>query len=214
MLGNGGYEACYQESLLRTICLGDVIWDVGANIGFYSKRFADLAGAAGKVIAFEPNPSAVEQLRLALTQFANVQICPIGLSNVPENAVFSLGAEPASTTGHIALEQSNESNTIRVTLNAGDTLVAEGLVPQPTVIKIDVEGYELEVLQGLQRCLRNEALKVVGIEVHFGHLAARGLERAPAQIEALLGAAGFGLQWPDPSHVLAVRVMRSGKHLS
>ena len=53
--------------------------------------------------------------------------------------------------------------------------------------------------------LRSEALRAVGIEVHFRMLAERGMRDAPKRFERLLADAGFQIGWPDSSHILALR---------
>jgi hypothetical protein len=83
--------------------------------------------------------------------------------------------------------------------------VQSDVVDVPNVVKIDVEGFELEVLSGMKQILANRALKAVGIEVHFKLLQERGLTRAPRQMESLLQEAGFLCSWPDSSHIFAVR---------
>ena len=57
------YEHKFHSALLAAIKPGDNVWDVGANVGFYTQLFADVVGPDGKVIAFEPSPEAFETLR-------------------------------------------------------------------------------------------------------------------------------------------------------
>jgi hypothetical protein len=99
---------------------------------------------------------------------------------------------------------------ITVAVERGDALIAAGVVPTPTVIKIDTEGFELEVLTGLEHTLSSAALHTIGIEVHFGMLAERGQSGAPAMIEGRLRAAGFDLRWTDLSHLLGRRSRKAG----
>jgi hypothetical protein len=75
----------------------------------------------------------------------------------------------------------------------------------PNVIKIDVEGFELEVLQGMTQVLSRPELRSVLIEVHFGILSDRGLAGAPAAITALLKKAGLTIDWVDSSHLVGSR---------
>jgi len=88
---------------------------------------------------------------------------------------------------------------------AGDDLIASGDAPAPTVIKVDTEGFEEDVIWGLRNTLRNPSLRGLLIEVHFGLLEKRGHQRAPERITSALADAGFKLSWVDPSHLLAVR---------
>lgn len=75
----------------------------------------------------------------------------------------------------------------------------------PTAIKIDVEGFELNVLKGMSRTLNSESLKAVFLEVHFQELAEMGLRDAPREIVRVLSNAGFSIRWTDSSHICALK---------
>ena len=51
-INGAGYEKFYDERFSRALCSGDVVWDVGANVGYYTQLFSQRVGAAGKVIVF------------------------------------------------------------------------------------------------------------------------------------------------------------------
>ena len=84
-------------------------------------------------------------------------------------------------------------------------MVSDARAAVPNVVKIDTEGFELDVLQGMGTVLAEPALRGVFVEVHFGLLADRGMADAPSTIEALLRAAGFETTWVDPSHIAGTR---------
>lgn len=84
-------------------------------------------------------------------------------------------------------------------------MLDSGEVLPPNVIKIDVEGFEYEVIEGLSAYLSSPTVKSIGIEVHFGILEERGLSQAPRWIERLLNGKGFVVTWADPSHIIATR---------
>lgn len=204
-----GYEERFQERILKVIRAGDTVWDVGANVGYYTERFAARVGSSGRVIAIEPNPSAVEELRMVFSSAENVVIIPMGLGNCDGSLRFDSGPGLHSTTGRIMADgEVAAGGMLEVEIARGDSLIADGMASRPNVIKIDTEGCELEVLEGLQEVSSSEALRAIGVEVHFGRLSERGLIRAPAQIESLLLHAGFLVTWPDPSHLLAIRAER------
>ena len=98
-----------------------------------------------------------------------------------------------------------DSEGVFVDIRSGTSVISEGIAKAPNAIKIDVEGFECEVLEGLDEHLKQSILRIIGIEVHFGLLKARGLSQAPKQIEELLIERGFNVKWTDASHIVAVR---------
>ena len=73
------------------------------------------------------------------------------------------------------------------------------------MIKVDVEGFEEEVLQGMGEMLTSSELRSVLVEVHFMKLELRGKATAPVRIEKLLRGKGFKTNWVDASHLFATR---------
>ncbi|MDP8909022.1 MAG: FkbM family methyltransferase [Chloroflexota bacterium] len=188
-------EKRVNAAILELTRPGDVVWDVGANIGIYTRRFLERVGEPGHVVAVEPVPCNAAQLR--------------GLS-APEQLTV-VEAALASSDGRVPLVvsgQSGETSSIgegsgALTVRAarGDTLLDEGL-PQPQIIKIDVEGYEGDVLDGMPAVL--QGARSVIVEVHFAALARRGRPREPLQLLALLRRHGFNPRWVDSSHLVAL----------
>jgi hypothetical protein len=78
-------------------------------------------------------------------------------------------------------------------------------VSAPNVIKVDTEGFELDVLLGLKQTLKQPSVRAVCIELHFATLQQRRRPNAPADIEKLLATSGFSVVWPDSSHIVAIR---------
>ena len=75
----------------------------------------------------------------------------------------------------------------------------------PTIVKIDVEGYELEVLRGMPKVLAEHSLRSVFVEVHSAIMEANGLKDGGDKIVRLLASSGFKITWLDFSHLMAVR---------
>jgi hypothetical protein len=75
----------------------------------------------------------------------------------------------------------------------------------PTAIKIDVEGYEVDVIRGMKSLLANKNLTTLAIELHFALLDERGEASGVQEIIESLELNNFSITWPDPSHIIAVR---------
>lgn len=206
-LNGRGYETRYDQAFSLALRSGDCVWDVGANVGYYTHLFSDRVGNEGKIFAFEPSPVNFARLQRACADLTNVQLHPLGLGRDDGTLSFVQGADDLGATSRVIDVSSHpESGQIMVEIRAGQYLIEKGEALPPNAIKIDVEGFELEVLQGLgKQQLQAPALRAIGVEVHFGILNARGIPNAPQQIERLLQQSGFRVQWPDSSHILATR---------
>jgi FkbM family methyltransferase len=202
----GGYEWRFENALKGSIRPGDVVWDVGANVGHYTLKFASWTGSGGRIYAFEPSHRNFWRLREACTGKANVVICPFGLSSMTRLTQFENGADEFGATSRVvATEESVDAAHEEVELRGGDEAICEGAVETPDVIKIDVEGHELQVLKGVSDTLHGDRVRAIFVEVHFALLAAEGCGEAPREIERLLKSRGFAIRWPDPSHLHAFR---------
>ncbi len=144
----GSYEIRKRRAFEEVIKPGSIVYDIGANVGYYSLLAGVLVGSEGIVFAFEPLPRNVTYLRkhVALNQAANIRVIEAAVAERSGQARFNLGASTAM--GHLA-----ESGEIAVkTVGLDDMLDAGDLVP-PHTMKIDVEGAEYSVLMGAQKLL-------------------------------------------------------------
>lgn len=201
--GQKGYEWAFDEALFLSLQAGDVVWDVGANVGYYTKRFAAAVGPGGHVVAFEPFPATADRLRAELEGTANYSLMVTALGAGMGKVKMESGTDALGATNRIV---DGRSDGIVIAITTGDYIVSKGDVPAPTVVKIDTEGFEMDVLHGMAEVLARPTTRAVFVEVHFGLLAKRGQPSAPAEIERLLKASGFAIRWVDPSHIAAKRV--------
>lgn len=198
------YEEYFDNAMFTAIRAGDVVWDVGANIGYYSRKFANAIGPEGKVFAIEPFPETIDRLKLNTAKHDTVHVIPIAMGAKAGSVRMQVGGDDIGATNKI-VDGNNAESTTEVEVITGDLLLERGDAEPPQIIKIDTEGFELDVLEGMSSLLSSPDLRALFVEVHFGNLAERGTPNAPAGIEALLLASGFHLQWLDPSHLAAYR---------
>jgi len=144
----GSYE--YKKRLVfeSQVQPGTVVFDVGAQAGFYTLLASVLVGAQGRVFAFEPVPSNLAYLRrhMELNGVSNVSVIDAAVTDRPGWTQFELG--PSASMGHLS-----PHGAIRVRTVCLDDLVRSKEIPVPGHVKIDVEGSELLVLRGAQSLL-------------------------------------------------------------
>jgi FkbM family methyltransferase len=143
----GHYESEAQAIFLANIRPGDVVFDIGANVGFYTLLASKLA-AHGSVVAFEPLPRnlALLERHLRLNEVCNVRVLPIAVSSQSGTARFAAAHNPA-------MGGLTDSGDLEVTTASLDALIANGAIPRPSFLKIDVEGAEHDVLTGAAKLL-------------------------------------------------------------
>ena len=154
----GTHDERYIVTKLREIIKpGDICWDIGANIGFYTCLLAAQVGDNGRVVAFEPASRTYGYLKenVSLNQFTNVTVVNKGLSDRQEQRHLYY-AEAGLAEGTASLKYADgRAASERVTLDTIDTLFRE--LSAPNFVKIDVEGYQLEVLKGGEYYLKTHA---------------------------------------------------------
>ena len=197
-----GYETKYENKFMNELLPNDCIWDVGANIGHYTKNFSGKVGDSGTVCAFEPSPINYSILKKNCKSLNNTFLFNFGLGEKKEKFSFQQGTDDIGATSRIV---DSNSNGIEVDVCVGFDLIEENIAKAPNAIKIDVEGYEYEVIKGLSNYLSDSKLHLIGIEIHFEILKDRGIEEAPSSIEKTLIEKGFNVDWTDPSHIVATR---------
>jgi FkbM family methyltransferase len=168
----GDAEPEVQEALAELIEPGQTVYDVGANIGFFTILCSRLVGPTGKVYAFEPIPENLVTLRhnIALNNLTNVVVVEQALSAStgtaemfvsPWSAFHSLNVDGASKREN----HGPDGGQITVETITLDEFVQGDGVSAPDLIKLDVEGAELLVVAGMHETLRT-VQPLLLVEVH------------------------------------------------
>lgn len=201
---NREYEQAFNAALQERIGPGDVVWDIGANVGVYAAQFSAWVGPEGQVVAFEPVPATFDRLVAATKELANVTLVPAALGPTAGTSRIYVASDAASGTHSLTPREAGRE-VLEIAVEVGDQVVSQRGVQTPNVLKIDVEGSEFDVLSGLTATLGLASCRTVACEVHFGVLAARGERQRPRDIEELLQRNGFHTRWTDASHLVATR---------
>ena len=189
-------ERRVNAAIVNATRVGDCVWDVGANVGAYTAEFLARVDGGGRVVAVEPVPSNAVRVA-ALADDPPLTVVQAALARDDGSMALDVSGPSGETS---KLRDAPGAITVRVA--RGDTLLREG-IPAPHVVKIDVEGFEGDVLDGMPSALASA--RAVVVEIHFAVLLDRGLPEEPLRILNLLRSAGFSVSWLDSSHVLAVR---------
>jgi FkbM family methyltransferase len=169
---------CYECLGAFRILQGYDVIDVGSNIGLFSVKAAREVGPEGKVISIEPHPVAFELLRhnIQVNGLKNVTPIPVALGSRQDEAplLFSRGSTVGTFYDSILHSQDNARTVVRiVTL---DSLVAELKLERVDFLKIDVEGAEMDVLEGAAGLLERGMVQRVVVETHGDELVSRSID--------------------------------------
>ena len=192
----GTYEFEKQDFVARRVKPGMTVWDIGANVGFYTLAFARLTGPTGKVLAFEPlAANAAFLLRhLELNAITNVQLIQAALNDTTDLLGFS--ATGASSMG--ALAGRGLSYLVPALAPAAVLAALPNAVPQ--LLKVDIEGAEGAVLSAFRPILEQHAPDIL--------LALHGRVQEE-QCVRLLGEVGYSLSYLDGQPVAPNRPLAS-----
>jgi FkbM family methyltransferase len=183
------WETHETAAFLELIETHDIVLDIGANVGFYSC----LAASRGKrTVAFEPSARNLNYLYRNLwdNHLLDVEVFPLGLGKQPGiSRMYGYGGIASFVPGWA---QARVSQSSIVPLSTLDTVMAGRLQCQRALIKMDVEGFELEVLAGAAKILSLEPKPTWLVEIALnGDLVPGGINRRFTEAFALFWKHGY-----------------------
>lgn len=158
---------------------GDWVIDVGANVGHYTKRFSELVGAAGRVLAFEPVPRTFALLAANALLFrdSNVTLFNVAASDRTEPVGMAIPSFSSGLVNYYEAHLSTLADSELGVLSLG--IDALGISHRIALVKIDAEGHEGAVLEGMKSMLsRDKPILIV--------------ETGSGEVTSFLGSLGYG----------------------
>lgn len=199
ILNEGVYEPELVGLIRSKVGQGGVFLDIGANEGLFSGIAASIVGDKGRVIAVEP------QSRLRDVLEINIALNSRGSYRIYHNVIgekdgmeLSLSLGPSSHTGGSSLVRAYRwsTRTEKVMSRTVDSILAEQGDPTVDLMKIDVEGYEPEVVNSAAATLAAKRVKTIAIDYHGSILRARGID--PRKTDDRIRACGYRLEVGRP----------------
>ena len=190
----GTYEVEQIEAFATSVREGDVVFDIGAHWGYYTLLASMRVGPAGQVFAFEPSQCNLRRLRrhCEINGCENVRLLDVAVSD--RNGTARLNEEHGSRAAHLS-----EDGTADVKVVTLDSLVNNGLLPPPNVMKVDIEGAEVAMLKGSESVLTS-ARPLIFLSTHAfagskepccQFLTERGYDLEPLNGSSLADASDF-----------------------
>lgn len=179
----GTTEADVQAALDMLLRPGMTVYDIGANVGFHALSAARRIGSGAKVICFEPLPENAKQIEYnaASNNFTNIQVIGTALGSSEGKAAFWTSMQPTwGKLASVGKKPDKFAREVKVTIARLDSVVDEMRLHPPDLIKMDVEGAEIDVLEGARQTLERYR-PILLIEAHGTN----------AEIEKFLVAIGY-----------------------
>lgn len=175
---------------------GQTVLDVGANVGYFSLLFAQIVGEKGRVIAFEPGEFAYSLLKrnCELNQFDCLETYQAGLGEKDAIVTFNSGKpgmDVYNSLGEICHPSADVAKfeTTKIQIFRGDQWLMDHHVEYIHFMKLDVEGGEYQVLQGMQKIF--EEKKVLRLLIEITYEMSKAFGYAPSDIISLLRSCGY-----------------------
>jgi FkbM family methyltransferase len=186
------YEPQAFRIMGKILKAGSFAVDVGANIGLYTLAMGKLVGPTGKVVSFEPASESYQALlehvcRNSLAKIVEAHMLVVG--NKAGNCNFTDDGVLGTNRVGDSVSQGIIAKIVKRRLVTLDQIIY-GDGPLPDLIKIDVEGYEMDVLEGSQKILTQKRCPIL-CELHPGYW--RGMNLCPDDLIRLSEKLGYGL---------------------
>jgi len=162
---DGVREPESTKEIKKLVKSGDVVVEAGANIGYYALMESQLVGKKGKVYAIEPSPDNVVCLKnnIRLNNNSNIEIYPLAVGDKKGNVKMNISSH-SNLNSLIAQKNKKIIKTIDVNVTTLDVFLKNK--KYPNFIRMDVEGYEYNIIKGMGKILKAKKPLKLFIELH------------------------------------------------
>jgi FkbM family methyltransferase len=202
------YETPVTEALWRLVQPGDKVVDGGANIGYMTSVLAARVGAGGKLYCFEPHPGVFEALQRNVNAWQahppapTFILCQAALGALEGLALLTLSDTFSTNQGVARIEpglNEEEGRSLKVKVLALDDVIPKNETIR--LVKLDVEGYELAALNGMENMLRARRVR---------HVVFEEVELFPAATHKFLSKLGYAI-FGIERHFTGIRLVRDAQ---
>ena len=165
----GLYEQPETRLVQDVLDSGDLFLDVGANIGYYSLLAAQIVGAAGQVHAFEPMPQNVAALRHTMREngITNIVVNQVAVGAGPGSLDLFVSDQEIGNLGWASIVPSGRrSRAVTVERMAIDDYLTSRSIGRVNLVKLDIEGGELDAFRGMRSLLAQSDAPDLLVEVN------------------------------------------------
>ena len=168
----GTFQSNVINTLLKYLKKGDTFFDIGANVGYITAIAAGIVGKKGKVYSFEPIPRYFKRLQKLSRLNKQYNIKTYNFSLGKTDGVAEINLPKVKNIGHNTMvpgliNSQDIKETIKINVKRLDDFILKENIEKISLIKIDVEGYEFPVLEGLTKFFeqRKEKLPPIVVEI-------------------------------------------------
>jgi FkbM family methyltransferase len=183
------HEPLATRLLMETLKPGMNAVDIGGNIGYYAMLEARLVGPSGKVIAIEPMPENSEQLckNVKNNGYENIHIHKTAIGDRDGTALMYIAGK---SNWHSLHPPVSAKGKMKVSVSTLDSLLAPYNLPSLDLVRMDLEGYEIVVIDGMKRTLKKYGPRLL-VELHPLLVGTQAMEKYLRSLEAM----GYGIEW-------------------
>ncbi len=187
---SGWFEPIFTSLFLDLLAPGQTVFDVGANLGYYSLLAWERLGERGRVFAFEPDENSLARLRtnLSLNNAGAVELIEAAVSDKVGCASFWNSSSDQANQGGASLVGAGDRQ-VQVPTTSLDAFVTQRGMGQIDLLKMDIEGGEALAIPGMIESLRAGRVRFLLLEMH--RAAVMRSQQSPAALIEMICKAGY-----------------------